>query len=271
MEDKTNVVILAGGKGLRMREYSDIIPKALVPIGPYPVILHVMHIYASYGYTNFILALGYKGEMVKEFFVDMEWKLNDFSIRTDNNNNKEIIKHLPDNWHNFNITFADTGLETQTGGRVKLIEKYVESENFFVSYCDGLTDLDISKLYEYHQKKKKIATMTAVHPMTTFGLVEIDQNNMVKSFREKPFLKDYINGGFFIFKKEFFDYLNANDILEEEPMRKLTKAGELAAYTHDGFWTCMDTFKDVDRLNSLWNTGKMIHTGYKGVVPWIKK
>ena len=244
MNVDTPVVIIAGGKGLRLREYSGLLPKALVEIGQIPVILHVINIFAKYNFKRFIIAIGYKGEMIKEFFDKRSKPAYD-------------------------IKCVDTGLETQTGGRVKLVEKHIDSEDFFVTYCDGLSDVDLNKLYEFHKKIGKIATLTAVHPMSPFGMIETDGNGIVNSFREKPFLKDYINGGFFVFKKSFFDYVTTNDILEETPMKKLAEKQQLVAYKHEGFWTCMDTFKDVERLNSLWYKGEMLHTGYKGKIPWL--
>ncbi|MEW6036205.1 MAG: sugar phosphate nucleotidyltransferase [Candidatus Micrarchaeota archaeon] len=238
------VVILAGGKGMRMRDYSENIPKALVQIGPYPVILHVMKIYAKYGVRKFILSLGYKSEMIREFF---------------DKNPQEGM----------DVECVDTGLETQTGGRVKLAANHIDAEDFFVTYCDGLSDISIGDLYSFHKKHSKIGTMSAVHPMSPFGMVEINGGGLVESFREKPFLKDYINGGFFVFSRRFLDYVAPEDVLEEAPMRKLVQEKQLAAYRHEGFWTCMDTFKDVDRLNSLWYGGEMTHMGYKGKVPWL--
>jgi len=238
------LIILAGGKGMRMRDYDDRIPKALVKIGPDPVILHVMKTYAKYGVHRFILSLGYKGDMIKEFFEK---------------NPQEGME----------IECVDTGEETQTGGRVKLVEKHVDGDDFFVTYCDGLSDIDIRALYDFHKRHGRIGTLTAVHPMSPFGMVEIAEDGSVEHFREKPFLKDYINGGFFVFKREFFGYLTPQDVLEEEPMRKLVEENQLAAYRHEGFWTCMDTTKDVERLNTLWEKGVMPHTGYKGKVPWL--
>lgn len=228
-----------------------------------------MNCYAAFGYRKFVIALGYRGEMIKEFFMNIDWKLNDFTLHTNDHRKKEMITHVQSNWEDFEITFVDTGLETQTGGRIKRLEKHIKTEDFFATYCDGLSDLNIRTLHEFHKKNKSIATMTAVHPITTFGLIEIGEQNRVTSFREKPFLKDYINGGFFVFKKEFFDYVTPEDILEEEPMKKLSAAKELTAYKHEGFWACMDTHKDVERLNSLWYKKELTHTSYKGQPPWV--
>lgn len=236
------VVILAGGRGMRM-ENTQNLPKPLVPIGPYPVVQHVMNIYAFYGYKNFIFSVGYKASEIQDFFK----------------------KNAP---KDMNIIFVDTGLETPTGGRVKGVEKHIETDEFFVTYCDGLADINIQHEYQYHKKMGKIGTMTVVHPMSPFGIVKFNGNGLVTSFKEKPFMPSYINGGFFVFNKKFFDYLEMNSTLEEEPLRKLAEKEQLTAYKHEDFWMCMDTLKDVKRLNDLWSTGVMPHTGYRGKPPW---
>jgi len=223
------VVILAGGKGMRLREYTEFMPKGLVPIGSIPVILHVMKIYAHYGFKKFILCLGYKGEMLKEY-----------------------------PFPNFEIAFVDTGLETNTGGRIKRIEKYIDTENFFANYCDGLADIDLHKLLSHHLKKNKIATVTGINPMSSFGILEV-QDGLAISFKEKPKLSGIINGGYFVFNKKIFDYLDDSSILEEEPLKQLVSERQLAVYTHNGFWQCMDTYKDFERLNKLWGTDKLPH------------
>ena len=262
------VVILAGGKGMRMREHTETIPKALVPIGPYPVILHVMKTYAKYGFKKFVLCLGYKSDEIKKYFMDYEWLTEDFTLKMGDSQKKKITYHSSD-LIDFEITFADTGLETNTGGRIKKIEKYIESDNFHVTYCDGLTDINISKLSEFHKEKNKIGTVSAVHAMTTFGIIDIDENSITKSFREKPTLPGYINGGYMIFKKDFFDYLDEECILEQKPMRTISEMNELSAYRHEDFWACMDTFKDFERLNTLWQKGYLPDTPYKGKIPWL--
>jgi glucose-1-phosphate cytidylyltransferase len=244
MERDVQVVILAGGKGMRMREFTETMPKALVRIGQLPVIQHVINIYAKAGFRRFLISTGYKGEMLSEFF------------ESNRNKDQEVI-------------CMDTGAETQTGGRVKLLEKHIDSEDFMATYCDGLADADMGKLLDFHRKHGRIGTLTAVHPMSPFGMLDIGRDDIVQSFREKPQMKDYINGGFFAFRKEFLGYIAEGDVLEEAPMRKLTHEKQLVAFRHEGFWTCMDTFKDVERLNALWFKGEMPHTGYKGKPPWV--
>jgi len=267
MSPKESVVILAGGRGMRLRELTDTLPKALVPIGPHPVILHVMKIYAASGFRNFILCLGYRGDLVKEYFVDHEWMTRDFTLEM-GPSNKKRIRDLEEGQLDYEITFVDTGLDTPTGGRVKKIEKYVVSDHFHVTYCDGLADINIAKLTEFHKKKNKIGTVTAVHAMSTFGIIEMDEQHLATSFREKPTLSGYINGGFAVFKKDFFNYLDKDSILEEDPLRKLTSERQLAVYRHEGFWACMDTSKDAERLNELWERHRMPHTGFSGPPPW---
>ncbi len=238
------VLILAGGKGLRMREYTESIPKALVRIGDIPVVLHVMNIYAKYGYKRFVLSIGYMGQLIREFFE----------------------ANSP---ASYDITCVDTGLETQTGGRIKLAEKYLDEDDFFATYCDGVSDINLSALYNYHKQRDTLATLTAVHPLSTFGILAIENDGIVSAFKEKPFLKDYINGGFFVFKNGILDSLKTEDILEEQPMKNLVQRKQLSAFKHEGFWACMDTFKDVERLNNLWYKGEMTNTGYKGKAPWV--
>jgi len=270
MNQEEPVVILAGGKGMRLREYTDTIPKALVPIGPYPVILHVMKTYAASGFRNFILCLGYRGNLIKEYFMNHDWIAHDFTL-TMGRTGKKAVKEREDNHLDYQITFAETGLETPTGGRVKKIEKYIETDSMHVTYCDGLADIDISELANFHRKMGKVGTVTAVHAMSPFGIIEVNDQGIATSFKEKPALPGYINGGFLIFKKEFFDYLTEESILEEEPLKAIAARGQLSAYRLEKFWACMDTFKDVERLNNLWEKGIMLHTGYKGSPPWWRE
>ena len=239
MDTKMAVVILAGGLGLRMRDYSTRIPKALVPIGGMAIITHVMKIYSHYGYNRFIICAGYKTKQIKEYL--------------ENRNDK-------DTKNKFDITIIDTGLNTPTGGRIKAIEKYIETEDFFTTYCDGVSDLDISKLYKFHKKMGKIITLTAIHPTSPFGIIEV-KSGIVKSFKEKPMLPGLINGGFFVFNKKIFGKLSEESILEEEVISEIVEKEEVAAYVHNGFWSCMDTFKDVVRLNTLWREGYMPNSG----------
>ena len=241
------VVILCGGKGTRFREYPEEIPKPLAPVGNKPILWHIMKTYAHYGYKDFVLCLGYKGDMIKKFFLEEEWRASDFTINL-RNKQKETHRSEEEDW---NITFADTGAETNTGGRLKRIEKYVPAgEDFFATYGDGLANISIPELLEFHKKNGKTATITCLKPYSQFGIVETD-DSLVTSFKEKPRLDYWINGGFFVFKKEIFSYIDDNDILEKRPFETLAAKKEIAAYKLEGFWQCMDTFKDYQSFNDL--------------------
>jgi len=251
-QDPIRVVILCGGRGTRLVEETEYRPKPMVHIGDRPILTHIMDIYSGYGFKNFILTLGYKGAMIKDYFLNFDYYTNDFTI--DLGAGKVITPHTrrhPD-WR---ITLANTGEETLTGGRIKRIEPYIEGDTFMMTYGDGVSDIDISALLDYHRKMGKIATVTGVHPMTRFGELEIE-DGLVKEFREKPQVKTgLINGGFFVFQKEVFNYLSRDGSLEREPLERLARDGELAIFRHNGFWHCMDTYRDMEQLNEIWATG----------------
>ena len=251
-QDPIRVVILCGGRGTRLVEETEYRPKPMVHIGDRPILTHIMDIYSGYGFKNFILTLGYKGAMIKDYFLNFDYYTNDFTI--DLGAGKVITPHTrrhPD-WR---ITLANTGEETLTGGRIKRIETYIEGDTFMMTYGDGVSDIDISALLDYHRKMGKIATVTGVHPMTRFGELEIE-DGLVKEFREKPQVKTgLINGGFFVFQKEVFNYLSRDGSLEREPLERLARDGELAIFRHNGFWHCMDTYRDMEQLNEIWATG----------------
>jgi glucose-1-phosphate cytidylyltransferase len=260
MEDKgkIKVVILCGGRGTRLVEETVSRPKPMVRIGEKPILVHIMDIYSSFGFNNFVLTLGYKGEMIKDYFLNFEYYTNDFTINL--GKGKSITPHtrLHPDW---GITLANTGLETLTGGRIKRIEPYIEGDTFMVTYGDGVSDIDIDELLSYHRKKGKLATVTGVRPMTRFGELEVE-DGLVREFREKPQVKSgLINGGFFVFQREFFQYLSEDGSLEREPLEKLARDGELAIFQHDGFWHCMDTYRDMENLEKLW---------VSGAAPWKK-
>ncbi|PAB60649.1 glucose-1-phosphate cytidylyltransferase [Anaeromicrobium sediminis] len=245
------VVILCGGKGTRMREETEYRPKPLVNIGGKPIIWHIMKIYSYFGFNDFILCLGYKGEMIKQYFMGMYWKNNDFTINT-SNNNLEYHYLEKEEW---NITMVDTGSDTLTGGRIKKIKDYIKEDKFMLTYGDGLSNVNINMLIQHHNKKERLATLTGVHPTSPFGILKIE-NGIVTSFSEKPVLKDLINGGFMVLNKEIFNYFPENDCpFEKDPLKNLCKTNELAVYEHNGFWTSIDTFKDVQRVNKLCESG----------------
>jgi glucose-1-phosphate cytidylyltransferase len=257
LKDKLKAVILCGGMGTRLRDYADPVPKALVRIGEMPIIWHVMKIYSHYGINDFVLCLGFKGDQIKKYFLDFELLSNDFTLNLGSKDSR-IINHNPE-LETWNITFADTGLKSGTGMRLKLAEKYLGQSDFFCTYTDGLADIRIDELYKFHKKTGRIGTVTTVHPFSMLGVIS-EKDNLVTSFREKPQLEDRVNGGFFVFKQDIFDYVRGDEMLEEAPLRRLTSNRQLANYHHDGFWACMDTFKDVERLNSMYT---------KNNAPWM--
>lgn len=231
-------VILCGGRGTRLGEHGETIPKALIAIGGRPILWHLLRIYARYGLNDFVFCLGYLGDDIKNYFMQSA---------TDNGQ-----VGLGDGQF-CRIEFVDTGLDTNTGGRVKLIEKYIDEETFCVTYGDGLADIHIGSLIDFHAAHGKLATLTAVHPHSNFGIMKLDEtSDAVVEFQEKPRLKEWINGGFFVFNRRVFDYLDNNAILEREPLEKLAGERELIAYKHLGFWKCMDTLKDNMEFNEIW-------------------
>jgi glucose-1-phosphate cytidylyltransferase len=246
------VVILCGGLGTRLREETEYRPKPMVKIGSRPILWHIMKIYACYGFSNFILSLGYKGEMIKEYFYNYEILNNDFTIELGNQNQFKIHNnHLERGWR---ITLADTGKDALKGARVKRIQKYIEHDMFMMTYGDGLTNININSLLAFHNQHGKIGSVTGINPASRFGELKINKNH-VESFNEKPQKgSSVVNGGFFVFNYEFFNYLSDNDScdLEIGPLEKLADDGQLMAYKHNGFWACMDTIRDMEYLNKLW-------------------
>jgi glucose-1-phosphate cytidylyltransferase len=249
-------VILCGGRGTRLGEHGATIPKALIEIGGRPVLWHLLKIYSHHGLNDFILCLGYLGDAIKRYFLDHDWLYSDFTLVMSRTGDYRLHKHdIPS--EDWSITFADTGLDTNTGGRVKLIEKYLgDDQTFCLTYGDGLANIDLPALIKFHQGHGRTATLTAVHPRSTFGLLKLDDQGEVTEFVEKPMIKDWINGGFFVFNRAVFDYLTDDCVLEREPLGRLARAGELMAYHHMGFWKCMDTYKDNVEFNQLWDAGR---------------
>jgi glucose-1-phosphate cytidylyltransferase len=244
------VVILCGGIGTRMKEETEFRPKPLVEVGRMPILWHIMKIYSHYGFNNFILPLGYKGNMIKDYFVNYEWMSNDFTFNLRSRDKNFHYKHKLEDW---NITFADTGLETNTGGRVSKIRIHIHEDEFMLTYGDGVADINISELLKFHRSKNVIATLTGVHPLSTYGVLDFEDGGVVRGFREKPSLEGWINAGFFVFNRKVFDYIGEDDvILEKEPLERLAADKQLAIYLHHGFWKSMDTHKDQQILNKLW-------------------
>jgi len=246
------VILLAGGFGTRLSEYTELLPKPMIQIGGKPILWHIMKNYASYGHKDFHLALGYKAELVKEYFLNYRTLNSDFTIdlATGNVDSHHLNK---DDWK---VTLVDSGIHTMTGGRLKRLRSYIGNEKFLLTYGDGLADVNIDKLIKFHEKHGKMITMTAVRPTARFGELELDGDS-VTSFREKPQLHEgWINGGFFVMEPECMDLIDGDDImLEREPLVSASKQGELMAYRHEGFWQCMDTKRDHQLLESLWVNG----------------
>ena len=245
-------IILAGGFGTRLSEYTDIKPKPMVEIGGQPVLWHIMNIYAHYGHKDFLVALGYKGEVIKEYFLNYYALKSDFTVDLANGNADYLQKKAVD----WKVSLIDTGSNSMTGGRVKRLKKYVSDETFMLTYGDGVANIDIQKLVEFHKSHGKMATITAVHPAARFGELLISNEQNVVSFKEKPqTTKGWINGGFFVLEPEFLDLIDGDlTVLEEDPLERAAEAGELKAYLHDGFWQCMDTMRDRNVLEELWQT-----------------
>ncbi|GJL81754.1 MAG: glucose-1-phosphate cytidylyltransferase [marine bacterium B5-7] len=251
------VVLLAGGFGTRLAEYTDVVPKPMVRIGQYPILLHIMRHYAAYEYKDFLIALGYKGEVIKEYFLNY-YSLNaDFTV---NLGSGDVTHHntLSLDW---NVTLVDTGADSMTGGRVGRMRDYVDNERFLLTYGDGLSDVNIDSLLDFHRSHGKLVTVTAVRPAARFGDLSLEDSR-VASFSEKPRMKEgWINGGFFVMEPEFLDFIsNDATILEKEPLELAAQKGELMAYRHEGFWQCMDTKRDHDHLSEMWDGGN---------APWV--
>lgn len=249
------VVVLCGGFGTRMREETEFRPKPLVRIGQQPILWHILQGYARQGFQDFVICLGYKGYMIKEYFLNYEAFTHDLSIRLGRDHHIEMISeanHHPD----IRVVAADTGESTMTGGRIARIRRYV-SGTFMVTYGDTVADVDIPKLLAFHRQQGKIATVTSVQPRSRFGSLKIGRDGVARSFTEKPQLDGWVSAGYFVFEPEIFQYLDGDDcVLEHSPLERLTADGQLAAYRHDGAWFPMDTYREVVMLNELWNANE---------------
>ena len=251
------VVILAGGFGTRLSEYTENIPKPMITIGGRPILWHIMKTYASFGHTDFYLALGYKAEVIKEYFLHYRNLNSDLTIDLSNG---DIKSHQNDKI-DWNVTLVQTGIESMTGGRLKRMQQYIGNEPFLLTYGDGVSNIDIESLLKFHKSHGKMVTVSAVHPRARFGELEILKDKVV-SFQEKPqTTQGWINGGYFVIEPEFFDLIDNDDtILEKKPLETVANNGELMAFHHDGFWQCMDTKRDRDSLEKMW---------YSGTPPWV--
>lgn len=251
-------IILAGGFGTRLAEYTDVIPKPMVPVGGRPVLWHIMRSYAHFGHKDFYLALGYKAEVIKEYFLHYRSLNADFTVDLATG---AIVPHQKDD-ADWRVTLVDTGLDSMTGGRVKRLQSFIGNEPFMLTYGDGVADIDLDGLLAFHRSHGKMVTVTAVHPGARFGELVMD-GNQITSFKEKPQTgQGWINGGYFVIEPAFFDLIEGDStILERAPLERAASLGELMAYQHEGFWQCMDTKRDRDLLEDLWVSGS---------APWKK-
>lgn len=254
------VVLLAGGFGTRISEESHLKPKPMIEIGDKPILWHIMKMYSHYGYNDFVVCCGYKAHMVKEWFADYYLHTSDITFDFTADNKMTVHNNFAEPWK---VTLVDTGLNTMTGGRVKRIQKYIGDEPFMLTYGDGVSDIDISKLVEFHKSHGKMATMTAVNVGQRFGVLDIDEDNNINAFREKNDLDgSMINAGFMVLQPEVFDFIDGDStVFEKEPLERLAEMSQLSAYKHSGFWQCMDTQRDKMQLEDLWESEK---------APWKK-
>ncbi len=250
------VVILCGGLGTRLREETEFRPKPLVDVGGRPILWHIMKLYAHFGFREFILCLGYRGNMIKEYFLNYEAMNNDFTICL---GRKAHIQYNDNHEEqDFRVTLAETGAESMTGGRLKRVQRYLENEDrFMLTYGDGLSDVNIPKLLEFHRSHGKLATVTTFRPVSRFGILDISQAQQVMNFIEKPKSDAWASAGFFVFERKIFDYIEGDQtILEREPLERLAQEGQLMAYNHEGFFYAMDTYREYQVLNDLWKSGE---------------
>jgi glucose-1-phosphate cytidylyltransferase len=253
-------IILAGGFGTRLAEYTNLIPKPMVEIGGHPILWHIMNIYSKYGYNDFVIALGYKGDVIKDYFLNYYALNNDFEVDLTDGS----IKYINEKKKNWKVTLIDTGSNSMTGGRIKRLQEYIGNNPFMLTYGDAVSDINIKELVDFHKAHKKIGTVTSVRPTARFGELAINDENTVESFQEKPqTTQGWINGGFFVFEPEFFDFIKDGDstILEREPLSNLSKQSDLVAFKHSGFWQSMDTVRDRTVLEELCSDKN---------IPWLK-
>ena len=247
------VVILCGGQGTRMREETEYRPKPLVDIGGKPILWHIMKSYAHYGFSDFVCCLGYRASMIKEYFLNYEAMNNDFRISLGHGHTVDYLNAHDEK--DFTVTLSDTGLNTMTGGRIKRVAQHIDGDLFMATYGDGVSDVPIDKLIQFHRSHGKLATATVTRPTSRFGTVDVEGDGQISKFREKPQIDGWINSGFFVFDRKVLDYIDGDDTtLEKEPLERLAAEGQLMAFEHSGFFFPMDTYRDYLALNELWDT-----------------
>ena len=243
-------VILAGGMGTRLREETEFRPKPMIEIGGRPILWHIMKYLSSFGINDFIICIGYKGDYIKEYFTNYQTLSHDVTVKLGQISG--ITRHDVGALENWTVTLADTGLTTMTGGRLKKVEKYLNGETFLCTYGDGLANIDIYQLVQFHESHGRVASVTAVRPTSRFGAMDISGDSTVRNFSEKPKSDAWVNGGYFIFENDVFNYLSDDSVLEKTPLEKLAQSSQLKAYKHEGFWQPMDTYRETQELNELW-------------------
>jgi len=253
-------IILCGGRGMRLNEETEYKPKPMIQIGDWPVLVHIMNIYAKYGYKDFVLALGYKGHMIRDYFINLPLHLGDVQL---NMSTGSLTPLYHKRQLDFNITFVDTGANADTAERVLKASRLIDDQEFMVSYGDDLSDINIDKIYKFHQRQLRLhktqATITAAHPSSHYGQIWADKRDVIRKFQEKPMMNDYVNGGFMVFTKTALKHLKRGETLEDG-LERMASHNKLSQYRHEGFWHPMNTMKDVQYLNQLWKKGR----------PWTK-
>lgn len=259
------VIVLCGGQGTRLREETEYRPKPLVDVGGKPILWHIMKLYAHHGLLDFILCLGYRGQMIKEYFLNYEAMNNDFTICLGQAN--RIDYHGAHGEQDFRVTLAETGADSMTGSRVKQVERYLGNDDtVLVTYGDGLSDVNLGELLAFHKAHGRLATVTTVKPTSRFGILDLAPDGLVRSFAEKPRVEGWASAGYFVFNRRVFDHLSTSPdcVLERAPLERLAAEGQLAAYRHEGFFFAMDTYREYLHLNELWNSGKAPWAVWRG-------
>ena len=250
------VVILCGGQGTRIRAVAEDRPKPMIEIGNRPILWHIMKYYSCFGVRRFVLALGHQGDRIVDYFANYRLRHHDFTMNTRDSSARLFHDSEESGIEDWDVSMVHTGDETMTGGRIKRLARHLAGDCFFATYGDGLSTVDLRALLAFHRGHGRVATLTGVHLPTSFGIVDADERGLVSSFREKPTLSGYINGGYFVFNRGIFDEIEGDDtVLEETPFRALQQKGELCMFRHDGFWHCMDHYKDFTALNKMWARG----------------
>lgn len=241
-------IILCGGMGYRLKEETEFKPKPMILIGGKPILWHIMKIYNHYGHNEFVLTLGYKGYMIKDYFINHKLFTHDLTHKIKTG----ATQYHGDNVDDLVVTFAETGEDNMTGGRILSASKYVTEDEFMVTYGDGVADIDINELMKFHRQQGKLGTITGVHPHSKYGLISVDDKDLVKNFRQKPLMSEYVSGGFMVFNKKALKYFDEGPM--ENGLKRMAAKSQLALYKHDGFWKAMDTYQEMLELNKLWNS-----------------